>query len=793
MAQALVALLLLATPVSSSEVQPPPPAPPPEESNEPHLTRSVIGLSIALGFTLALLLAIALRRVYRRRHRRTLPPLSEAPSSFGSDQSRRILVGNSSLPTCEWAAGRRFCCFLSHYKDEAGSDARYLHDVLGRIIGAPVFLDSNNLSDLRGLFRDGVHQSDVLVLLATKNVLTRPWCLLEVHEAVKAGVPVVVLPVASGSIMFEFEAASELLGDLETQLERVNPGAVAELRQHVSDLDELVDNVRRAVLNNNAAQVHFSSGHSRVNLFTAVRKLHKAHSMLNRLKGGGSRLHSSVNSSRHGSRHGTAHPEAVHVGFSSSSMGDSRQSSLHDRRPSAVPAMASASSSLGETEPRLPPRPVTLRASSSTLSAGDASPKSRRAPRSPRRHVEKALWRARLQWRPNGTDNQIAADLCDLVEQMASVSGRQLEWHRRDSYKSGHALWSRSSSCESATSREASTNGREISRGERSFAERTLEPSMFTKFNIFSRHNTDREPSEADRSSSRVTTRERSEEEDSTPARSMPSRRIRDSVCRRMGRVVVNLPAMTSASRSNSDNTPGRELSEGALGTDGASRFGAIIACVDAESGREARYLQQKLEMALGRPLIVAAVEGGAEAEAGEAGADAHGARAAASAKSVAESDALLLLQTASTLTTPSVLLEVFVAVRLGLPIVPIRVVGKGYDFSAAKTLLADLRGELPRRDPAALDLLGRLLGHLEPPATVDDVASALVDAVPNMISVEFNPLGTDHAVAASIRDVVDKLRRVTMEPASPTPQHLHQAPSASPANAAVPFALSPV
>ena len=42
----------------------------------------------------------------------------------------------------------------------------------------------------------------------------------------------------------------------------------------------------------------------------------------------------------------------------------------------------------------------------------------------------------------------------------------------------------------------------------------------------------------------------------------------------------------------------------------------------------------------------------------------------------------------------------------------------------------------------------------------MEELAEALAGAVPNMISVEFNPLGTDHAVAASLRDVVDKLRR---------------------------------
>ena len=45
------------------------------------------------------------------------------------------------------------------------------------------FLDSNDLSDLTSLFTEGIRKSDVLVLLGTRNVLTRPWCLLELYEA----------------------------------------------------------------------------------------------------------------------------------------------------------------------------------------------------------------------------------------------------------------------------------------------------------------------------------------------------------------------------------------------------------------------------------------------------------------------------------------------------------------------------------------------------------------------------------------------------------------------------------
>ena len=121
----------------------------------------------------------------------TMPRLFKRESSFNTgDRMMRP-------PSTRWvpADTNRFACFLSHFKAESGSDARYLRDLLQRMLGCPVFLDSSDLTDLRALFTDGVHRSDVLVLLATEKLLTRPWCILELWEAVSNDIPVVVMAV----------------------------------------------------------------------------------------------------------------------------------------------------------------------------------------------------------------------------------------------------------------------------------------------------------------------------------------------------------------------------------------------------------------------------------------------------------------------------------------------------------------------------------------------------------------------------------------------------------------------
>ena len=65
---------------------------------------------------------------------------------------------------------------LSHHQVEAGSDARYISDLITRMLSVGAYLDSSMLSDLRSLFSDGVHKSSAVVALATK-VSSRDACM----------------------------------------------------------------------------------------------------------------------------------------------------------------------------------------------------------------------------------------------------------------------------------------------------------------------------------------------------------------------------------------------------------------------------------------------------------------------------------------------------------------------------------------------------------------------------------------------------------------------------------------
>ena len=82
------------------------------------------------------------------------------------------------------------------------------------------------------LYVAGVLKSDVLVILATKGVLTRPWCLMEMWEAAVNEIPIVLFPVVGGG--WTQDDARTLLSDLMGQMQTRNPTCMAEVMAHVA-------------------------------------------------------------------------------------------------------------------------------------------------------------------------------------------------------------------------------------------------------------------------------------------------------------------------------------------------------------------------------------------------------------------------------------------------------------------------------------------------------------------------------------------------------------------------------
>ena len=192
-------------------------------------------LLIAALYTVSILPSYSLWVLEQRCNckciRKVLPP----PALFDSaERLYAAAASGSGVRLARWELRGEFAAFLSHYKNEAAGDARHLKDALSKLLGAPIFLDSDDLTDLRELLRI-VARSDVFLLLQTTNVLTRPWCLLEIFTAIKNHVPIVPISI-KGGFPYSHSDASALLSAADStfaaELDRRSPGSVAIIRKH---------------------------------------------------------------------------------------------------------------------------------------------------------------------------------------------------------------------------------------------------------------------------------------------------------------------------------------------------------------------------------------------------------------------------------------------------------------------------------------------------------------------------------------------------------------------------------
>ncbi len=152
-----------------------------------------------------------------------------------------------------WSVQKTYAAFLSHFKNEAAAEARVLKLELKRSLRTlddQIFLDSDNLTDLRNLL-DCVEESDAVLLLYTQGVLSRPWCLLELCSAVKAKVPIIVVKIKN-AFAGDTDGIGPLLDDLPAYLEDHNPRCSETLRAFDLDAAEIAAAIKPALLKHEA-------------------------------------------------------------------------------------------------------------------------------------------------------------------------------------------------------------------------------------------------------------------------------------------------------------------------------------------------------------------------------------------------------------------------------------------------------------------------------------------------------------------------------------------------------------
>lgn len=167
---------------------------------------------------------------------------------------------------------KKFAAFLTHHKVACAMEARFIKSELERLLGgADVFLDSDDLKDLRQL-GSHVTNSAVLVLLQSAEVLLRPWCVFELCTAIDANVPIVAVTVEGKG--YDFADAGQLLLHLDTALEERNPGASEVLSSAGIDLVEAAWKLSTTIPN--VISVHFNPSGSQNNIAASILDLVEA-------------------------------------------------------------------------------------------------------------------------------------------------------------------------------------------------------------------------------------------------------------------------------------------------------------------------------------------------------------------------------------------------------------------------------------------------------------------------------------------------------------------------------------
>jgi hypothetical protein len=111
-------------------------------------------LSAALMFALLASIIVASVLAVYQAYQST----RKAVRAAAAEREASIARGRLTIPPShnwELRQGNRYCIFLSHFKEEARCDARYLSDLIKRKTGCAAYLDSNDLVDMRTLFNEG--------------------------------------------------------------------------------------------------------------------------------------------------------------------------------------------------------------------------------------------------------------------------------------------------------------------------------------------------------------------------------------------------------------------------------------------------------------------------------------------------------------------------------------------------------------------------------------------------------------------------------------------------------------
>ena len=182
-----------------------------------------------------LILAIAFFLLWLRRQKKFLrgprPSLTRLPSKALREET----------------IAERFCRFPEPLQNR-GYIVRATKRVLGwlqqeleAVLGERCFLDSDDLMDLSRL-QEHVRESNCILLLQTRSVLTRPWCLIELMTAIESRVPIVGVSITSGQSPYDFAESTHFMTHLDKLLDPDTRAKLLALGADTTDMAYLLAN-----------------------------------------------------------------------------------------------------------------------------------------------------------------------------------------------------------------------------------------------------------------------------------------------------------------------------------------------------------------------------------------------------------------------------------------------------------------------------------------------------------------------------------------------------------------------
>mmetsp|Transcript_69285 Transcript_69285/g.167568 ORF Transcript_69285/g.167568 Transcript_69285/m.167568 type:complete len:210 (-) Transcript_69285:258-887(-) len=131
--------------------------------------------------------------------------------------------------------------------------------------------------------------------------------------------------------------------------------------------------------------------------------------------------------------------------------------------------------------------------------------------------------------------------------------------------------------------------------------------------------------------------------------------------------------------------------------------------------------------------------------------------------------EALAVLLSKHVLHEPAALMEIYNAVQQGKPVLPICLMGRGYDFKDAQAHLGDLEGRLgPQKLVELREALAGLTSDTpsSKTATVYELQAALLATLPRIIAINWEPEGGKHQLEAAVTSVLMRLKTKAGAPA---------------------------